>query len=220
MEVQASSEATAPLPIRQPTGSNVGQFKQQAYPVISKRPEHLRMNLWPLVQLRAFLCFLYFLYMDTWGEESSPPSLPFAIYSPSHLMSMCLSLSLRNCYSSSHPKTSERILRWFLALYIKWIIRIGPFFGLSTFFTWFYHKRNIKQNKKKTLFANVQMSWWSAQDDQVMLRNCFQWDAFEFYSISESWIAFQLLNNCTNHCGLQNERRLWEFRSVEIRNLT
>ncbi len=220
MEVQASSEATAPLPIRQPTGSNVGQFKQQAYPVISKRPEHLRMNLWPLVQLRAFLCFLYFLYMDTWGEESSPPSLPSAIYSPSHLMSMCLSLSLRNCYSSSHPKTSERILRWFLALYIKWIIRIGPFFGLSTFFTWFYHKRNIKQNKKKTLFANVQMSWWSPQDDQVMLRNCFQWDAFEFYSISESWIAFQLLNNCTNHCGLQNERRLWEFRSVEIRNLT
>ncbi|XP_016124030.1 ribosomal protein S6 kinase beta-1-like [Sinocyclocheilus grahami] len=45
MEVQASSEATAPLPIRQPAGSNVGQFKQQAYPVISKRPEHLRMNL-------------------------------------------------------------------------------------------------------------------------------------------------------------------------------
>ncbi len=32
MEVQASSEATAPLPIRQPAGSNVGQFKQQAYP--------------------------------------------------------------------------------------------------------------------------------------------------------------------------------------------
>uniref|UniRef100_A0A672R6K7 Ribosomal protein S6 kinase n=3 Tax=Cyprininae TaxID=2743694 RepID=A0A672R6K7_SINGR len=45
MEVQASSEATAPLPIRQPAGSSVGQFKQQAYPVISKRPEHLRMNL-------------------------------------------------------------------------------------------------------------------------------------------------------------------------------
>uniref|UniRef100_A0A671NY89 Ribosomal protein S6 kinase n=1 Tax=Sinocyclocheilus anshuiensis TaxID=1608454 RepID=A0A671NY89_9TELE len=45
MEVQASSEATAPLPIRQPAGSSVGQFKQQVYPVISKRPEHLRMNL-------------------------------------------------------------------------------------------------------------------------------------------------------------------------------
>ncbi|RXN04013.1 ribosomal S6 kinase beta-1-like protein [Labeo rohita] len=45
MEVQPSSEATAPLPIRQPAGSTVGQFKQQAYPVISKRPEHLRMNL-------------------------------------------------------------------------------------------------------------------------------------------------------------------------------
>uniref|UniRef100_A0A8C2I4T8 Ribosomal protein S6 kinase n=1 Tax=Cyprinus carpio TaxID=7962 RepID=A0A8C2I4T8_CYPCA len=45
MEVQASSEATAPLPIRQPAGSSVGQFKQQTYPVISKRPEHLRMNL-------------------------------------------------------------------------------------------------------------------------------------------------------------------------------
>lgn len=181
MEVQASSEATAPLPIRQPTGSNVGQFKQQAYPMISKRPEHLRMNLWPLDKLRVFLCFDYFFNMDIWVEESSPPSLPYAIYSPSHLMSMSLSLSLRNCYSSSHPKTSERILRWFLALHIKWIIRIGPFFGLSTFFTWFYHKRNIRQSRlKKTLFANVQMSWWSLQDDQVMLRNCFQWDALSF----------------------------------------
>ncbi len=222
MEVQASSEATAPLPIRQPTGSNVGQFKQQAYPVISKRPEHLRMNLWPLVQLRAFLCFLYFLCMDTWGEESSPPSLPSAIYSPSHLMSMCLSLSLRNCYSSSHPKTSERILRWFLALYIKWIIRIGPFFGLSTFFfTWFYHKRNIKQNKKKDTICKCTdelmiPARWSSDVEELLPVGCF-----EFYSISEeSWIAFQLLNNCTNHCGLQNERRLWEFRSVEVRNLT
>lgn len=224
MDVQASAEATAPLPIRQPTGSNVGQFKQQAYPVISKRPEHLRMNLWPLVQLRVFLCFLYFFYMDTWGEERSPPSLPSAIYCPSHLMSMCLSLSLRNCYSSSHPKNKELILRWFLPLHIKWIIRIGPSFGLSTFLHDFTIKGTKKKKtitKKKTLFANVQISRWSYQDDQVMLRNCFQWDALSFYSISEeSWIAFQLLTNCTNHCGLQNEMHLWEFHPVEVCNLT
>lgn len=162
MDVQASSEATAPLPIRQPAGSNVGQFKQQAYPVISKRPEHLRMNLWPLVQPRVFLCFLYFFYMDTRGQEGSPPSLPSAIYCPSHLMSMCLSLSLRNCYSSSHPKNKEPILRWFLSLHIKWIIRIGPSFGLSTFLHDFTIKGTTttkkKQSQKKTLFANVQIS--------------------------------------------------------------
>ncbi len=155
--------------------------------------------------------------MDTWGEERSPPSLPSAIYCPSHLMSMCLSLSLRNCYSSLHPKTSERILRWFLSLHIKWIVRIGPFFGLSTFLHDFTIKgtSNKKRLKKKTLFVNVQMSWWSLQDDQVMLRNFFQWDDLSFYSISEeSWIAFQLLSNCTNHCGLQNERRLWEVRTL------
>ncbi|CAB1349043.1 unnamed protein product [Coregonus sp. 'balchen'] len=45
MDVQASSEASAPLPIRQPTGANLSQFKQQAYPVMAKRPGHLRMNL-------------------------------------------------------------------------------------------------------------------------------------------------------------------------------
>ncbi|XP_021443785.2 ribosomal protein S6 kinase beta-1 isoform X4 [Oncorhynchus mykiss] len=45
MEVQASSEASAPLPIRQPSGANLSQFKQQAYPVMAKRPEHLRINL-------------------------------------------------------------------------------------------------------------------------------------------------------------------------------
>lgn len=82
------------------------------------------------------------------------------------------------------------------------------FFWIINFFTWFYHKRNKKNKtknnhtKKRTLFANVQISRWSRQDDQVMLRNCFQWDALSFYSISEeSWIAFQLLMNCTNHCG-------------------
>lgn len=135
MDVTASAEATAPLPIRQPTGSSLGQFKQQAYPVISKRPEHLRMNLWPLVQLRGFLCFLYFFYMDTRGKERPLPSLPFsAIYCCSHLISMRFSQSMRNGYCSSHPKTSERILRWFLYLHIKRIIRIGPSFGLLTFF--------------------------------------------------------------------------------------
>uniref|UniRef100_A0A665TCM9 Ribosomal protein S6 kinase n=1 Tax=Echeneis naucrates TaxID=173247 RepID=A0A665TCM9_ECHNA len=39
------SEASAPLPIRQPAGVNLAQMKQQAYPVVAKRPEHLRMNL-------------------------------------------------------------------------------------------------------------------------------------------------------------------------------
>ncbi|XP_031439320.1 ribosomal protein S6 kinase beta-1-like isoform X2 [Clupea harengus] len=41
----ANSEASAPLPIRPPAGAAQGQFKQQAYPVMAKRPEHLRMNL-------------------------------------------------------------------------------------------------------------------------------------------------------------------------------
>ncbi|XP_059186768.1 ribosomal protein S6 kinase beta-1 [Centropristis striata] len=45
MDVTTGSEASAPLPIRQPTGANLGQMKQQAYPVVAKRPEHLRMNL-------------------------------------------------------------------------------------------------------------------------------------------------------------------------------
>lgn len=45
MDVTTSSEASAPLPIRQPAGANPGQVKQQAYPVVAKRPEHLRMNL-------------------------------------------------------------------------------------------------------------------------------------------------------------------------------
>lgn len=45
MDVTASSEASAPLPIRPPAGTPLGQFKQQAYPVVAKRPEHLRMNL-------------------------------------------------------------------------------------------------------------------------------------------------------------------------------
>uniref|UniRef100_A0A3B4D5L7 Ribosomal protein S6 kinase n=1 Tax=Pygocentrus nattereri TaxID=42514 RepID=A0A3B4D5L7_PYGNA len=45
MDIAASTEVTAPLPIRQPAGSTMGPFKQQAYPVMSKRPEHLRMNL-------------------------------------------------------------------------------------------------------------------------------------------------------------------------------
>uniref|UniRef100_A0A3Q3EDS6 Ribosomal protein S6 kinase n=1 Tax=Kryptolebias marmoratus TaxID=37003 RepID=A0A3Q3EDS6_KRYMA len=43
MDITSSSEASAPLPIRQPAGIN--QMKQQAYPVVAKRPEHLRMNL-------------------------------------------------------------------------------------------------------------------------------------------------------------------------------
>uniref|UniRef100_A0A8C9ZWV8 Ribosomal protein S6 kinase n=1 Tax=Sander lucioperca TaxID=283035 RepID=A0A8C9ZWV8_SANLU len=45
MDVTTSSEASAPLPIRQPAGVNLAQMKQQTYPVVAKRPEHLRMNL-------------------------------------------------------------------------------------------------------------------------------------------------------------------------------
>lgn len=45
MDITTSSEASAPLPIRQPAGVNLAQMKQQAYPVVAKRPEHLRMNL-------------------------------------------------------------------------------------------------------------------------------------------------------------------------------
>uniref|UniRef100_A0A8C5SUI2 non-specific serine/threonine protein kinase n=1 Tax=Laticauda laticaudata TaxID=8630 RepID=A0A8C5SUI2_LATLA len=42
MDVTVCGEASAPLPIRQP---NTGPYKKQAFPIISKRPEHLRMNL-------------------------------------------------------------------------------------------------------------------------------------------------------------------------------
>uniref|UniRef100_A0A3P8VSG5 Ribosomal protein S6 kinase n=1 Tax=Cynoglossus semilaevis TaxID=244447 RepID=A0A3P8VSG5_CYNSE len=40
-----ASEASAPLPIRHPSGMNAGTYKKQAYPMNSKRPKHLRMNL-------------------------------------------------------------------------------------------------------------------------------------------------------------------------------
>uniref|UniRef100_A0A3B5QTU3 Ribosomal protein S6 kinase n=1 Tax=Xiphophorus maculatus TaxID=8083 RepID=A0A3B5QTU3_XIPMA len=45
MDITSSSEASAPLPIRQPAGVNLAQMKQQTFPVVAKRPEHLRMNL-------------------------------------------------------------------------------------------------------------------------------------------------------------------------------
>ncbi|CAL8345205.1 unnamed protein product [Arctogadus glacialis] len=45
MDVTTGSEASAPLPIRQPSGGSMGQAKQPAYPQAAKRPEHLRMNL-------------------------------------------------------------------------------------------------------------------------------------------------------------------------------
>ncbi|KAG2459049.1 KS6B1 kinase, partial [Polypterus senegalus] len=45
MDVTSSTEASAPLPIRHPTGTSSVAFKKQAYPILSKRPEHLRMNL-------------------------------------------------------------------------------------------------------------------------------------------------------------------------------
>uniref|UniRef100_A0A3B4ALZ8 Ribosomal protein S6 kinase n=1 Tax=Periophthalmus magnuspinnatus TaxID=409849 RepID=A0A3B4ALZ8_9GOBI len=43
--ISGTTEASAPLPIRQPSGISTGQYKKQAYPLNSKRPEHLRMNL-------------------------------------------------------------------------------------------------------------------------------------------------------------------------------
>ncbi|KAJ7422150.1 Ribosomal protein S6 kinase beta-1 [Willisornis vidua] len=42
MDVTVCGEASAPLPIRQP---HSGPYKKPAFPMISKRPEHLRMNL-------------------------------------------------------------------------------------------------------------------------------------------------------------------------------
>ena len=45
MDVTTGSEASAPLPIRQPSGGSMAQAKQPAYPQAAKRPEHLRMNL-------------------------------------------------------------------------------------------------------------------------------------------------------------------------------
>ena len=66
MDVTTSSEASAPLPIRQPTGVNLAQVKQQAYPVAAKRPEHLRMNLWPAAPLeeRLILDFFFLLFIS------------------------------------------------------------------------------------------------------------------------------------------------------------
>uniref|UniRef100_A0A8C9X0F4 Ribosomal protein S6 kinase n=1 Tax=Sander lucioperca TaxID=283035 RepID=A0A8C9X0F4_SANLU len=40
-----ASEASAPLPIRHPSGINAGSYKKQTYPMNCKRPAHLRMNL-------------------------------------------------------------------------------------------------------------------------------------------------------------------------------
>lgn len=62
MDITTSAEASAPLPIRQPAGINLAQMKQQAYPVVAKRPEHLRMNLWPTAPVleSLFLDSLFF----------------------------------------------------------------------------------------------------------------------------------------------------------------
>ncbi|XP_061658764.1 ribosomal protein S6 kinase beta-1 isoform X1 [Syngnathoides biaculeatus] len=40
-----ASEASAPLPIRRPSSTSAPLYKKQAYPMNSRRPEHLRMNL-------------------------------------------------------------------------------------------------------------------------------------------------------------------------------
>ncbi|XP_056591879.1 ribosomal protein S6 kinase beta-1 isoform X1 [Triplophysa dalaica] len=42
MDISSSVEVSAPLPIKKPLGST---FVKQSYPVLSKRPEHLRINL-------------------------------------------------------------------------------------------------------------------------------------------------------------------------------
>lgn len=58
------TEASAPLPIRHPSGISIGPYKKQAYPMNSKRPEHLRMNLWRSARLRTpalFECPFLFL---------------------------------------------------------------------------------------------------------------------------------------------------------------
>lgn len=56
-----TSEASAPLPIRQPSGINAGPYKKQAYPMNSKRPEHLRMNLWRSARPRTLALFQFLL---------------------------------------------------------------------------------------------------------------------------------------------------------------
>lgn len=61
MDVTTSSEVSAPLPIRQPSGANQGQMKHQAYPSTAKRPEHLRMNLWPHRASLGKLIWLFFI---------------------------------------------------------------------------------------------------------------------------------------------------------------
>lgn len=90
-----TSEASAPLPIRHPSGINAGPYKKQAYPMNSKRPEHLRMNLWHPAWLRTlglltlpstfyyFLSkrlvdfFFFFLNID-WHCQCWSPALPTA----------------------------------------------------------------------------------------------------------------------------------------------
>lgn len=48
-----TSEASAPLPIRHPAGISSGPYKKHTYPMNSKRPEHLRMNLWRSARLQT-----------------------------------------------------------------------------------------------------------------------------------------------------------------------
>lgn len=57
-----TTEASAPLPIRHPSGINAGLYKKQAYPMNSKRPEHLRMNLWRSACLQTIWLFQFHLF--------------------------------------------------------------------------------------------------------------------------------------------------------------
>lgn len=68
------SEASAPLPIKHPPGISTAPYKKHVYPMNSKRPEHLRMNLWRSASLRklglikflpsAFPAFLIFSFTE------------------------------------------------------------------------------------------------------------------------------------------------------------
>lgn len=140
MEISASTEVTAPLPIRQPTGSAMGAFKQQAYPVMAKRPEHLRMNLWPVtydLEIYYNLLSVSFIWILGGGgkkKNNNKNSLPSQNLVFTDLMSMCASLISRNCFSSSRPKNLKPTLLSDALCHIRWIIRLGSSFGWFFFY--------------------------------------------------------------------------------------
>lgn len=138
MEISASTEVTAPLPIRQPTGSAMGAFKQQAYPVMAKRPEHLRMNLWPVnYELEIYYNLLCFFYMNTRGKKKQIPhhhrTLSVDHWPDEHvrftelkkLLRFLTSQNLSLCCSQTLCVSSDGL-------------SLGPSFGQNFFFFFFY----------------------------------------------------------------------------------